>query len=190
MCRILLILAATMNICAAQAAPTFKGHTIGETREKYVEVELAREHLATSDCISRDAQKAAAKRLNQLGFIVTHTCERVASVLKGGRYMYAYDFADFENDKLVFLSWEISFIGKTYVELRSDVIAKLGKPSESGTSKFQNRLGGTFEFPWDVWRGDSIAADLRQQKFDSATLTIADTHWLASQATEKKNSLD
>jgi hypothetical protein len=193
----------------AQSAPTFKGHTIGETLADYLTIEarhpLIENHLPLmlSDCEPVVADPKTEKKARaRLGYTkekdLLGTCQRLLKLRDGEEGSVIPDVfgvsnpGEFSGGRLVSLMFYLTLgADLTSKEIRDDMQRKLGPPTHEGQETYQNGFGGKFDFPWAVWDAGKTSATFKQQDRDSVVVVVWDTEWQKKQKKEERpSSLD
>jgi hypothetical protein len=151
------LLATAAAVCHAQITPpTIKGHTLGESLQEFIEHSNTDTKAQISQCSTRPAYLS---------------CDRdYPSVVKtGSGSLRCYPFLDradtnvchdfigtatFDGGKLV----AIELIIAEWADALTDISAKFGNPTETGTASMQNQFGAKFDVQTATWVTSGVLA--------------------------------
>ena len=152
---LMLLLLMTVSTCFAQtsATPTIKGHTLGESLQKFI----SESNDATREQIANCASGNGAHKF------VPYECTDVNQAVNTGNGKFHCDLpmyqtgicrdfrgnVTFYNNKLVELNLEIT--DEEWNQALADVTSKFGKPDEVHSDKVQNAYGATFNLQAATW---------------------------------------
>ena len=142
---------------AAGQAPTLKGHVIGESVQRFLEISSvlrSRVDLCRTDPGAVQRQEGDADACADLLNVVDHGGEdlieegRFNFLLNGPRNLDFVGYVEFSGGKLTILA--VNFDG-TWDDIYPDLLKKFGKPTSTDATRMQNGYGARFSFPKMTW---------------------------------------
>jgi hypothetical protein len=201
LCLSALLLSATL---AAGQAPTLKGHVIGETVQRFLEISpvlRSRVDLCRTDPDAVRRQDgdtdACANLLNAVdrGGDCLIEENRFNFLLKGAKQLDFAGYVEFSHGKLTILG--VNFDG-TWEDLGPDLLEKFGKPTTSDVIHMQNVYGATFSFPKAMWARPGYVVNAHEDMMAFGQIhfvqveivTASRMREIEAEEQKKKNSLD
>jgi len=196
-----LLLSATL---AAGQAPTLKGHVIGETVQRFLEISpvlRSRVDLCRTDPNAVRRQDgdtdACANLLNAVDRGGDYSIEedRFNFLLMGAKQLDFVGYVEFSHGKLTILG--VNFDG-TWEDLGPDLLGKFGKPTTRNVIHMQNVYGATFSFPKAMWVRPGYVVNAHEDMVGLGQIhfvqveivTASRMREIEAEEQKKKNSLD